>query len=129
VRSAIGRGKGIPHSLRAFARVVCAASSQEILDMASEAADHDGRLCRRPLKNRNREAQAMSLLLARLESMMQARHAALLATRLVESCRLKGSATSVHAHMAGAVISGEMRVLRSAIAWLRNHCSPSTVLT
>lgn len=28
VRSAMGRGKGIPHSLRAFARVMCALSSQ-----------------------------------------------------------------------------------------------------
>lgn len=46
--------------------------------MADEAARHDGRLCRRPLKNRSREAQAMSLLLARLESMMQQRHASLL---------------------------------------------------
>ncbi|CAM6101597.1 unnamed protein product [Calypogeia fissa] len=128
-RSPMGRGKGIPHSLRAFARVICAASSQEIQDMASEVAEQDGRLCRRPLKNRNREAQAMSLLLARLESMMQQRHASLVSMRLVEACRLKGNPMSVHAHMAGAVISGEMRVLRSAISWLRNHCSPSTVLT
>ncbi|BBN05391.1 hypothetical protein Mp_3g12700 [Marchantia polymorpha subsp. ruderalis] len=101
--------------------------------MAAEATKLDGRLARRPLKDKNREAQAMSLLLARLESMMQQRHSALLTLRLVETCRGSNSGSkspvTMHVHMAGAVVSGEMRVLRSAIAWLRNHCSPSTVLT
>lgn len=50
--------------------------------MAAEATKLDGRLARRPLKDKNREAQAMSLLLARLESMMQQRHSALLVCRL-----------------------------------------------
>ncbi|OAE19608.1 hypothetical protein AXG93_3756s1140 [Marchantia polymorpha subsp. ruderalis] len=133
VKSAIGRGKGIPHALRAFARVLCVDNAQELTEMAAEATKLDGRLARRPLKDKNREAQAMSLLLARLESMMQQRHSALLTLRLVETCRGSNSGSkspvTVHVHMAGAVVSGEMRVLRSAIAWLRNHCSPSTVLT
>ncbi|KAG6546684.1 hypothetical protein Mapa_011873 [Marchantia paleacea] len=133
VKSAIGRGKGIPHALRAFARVLCVDNAQELTEMAAEATKLDGRLARRPLKDKNREAQAMSLLLARLESMMQQRHSALLTLRLVETCRGTNSGSkspvTVHVQMAGAVVSGEMRVLRSAIAWLRNHCSPSTVLT
>ncbi|BFI30801.1 hypothetical protein MPTK2_3g15660 [Marchantia polymorpha subsp. ruderalis] len=91
--------------------------------MAAEATKLDGRLARRPLKDKNREAQAMSLLLARLESMMQQRHSALLTLRLVKTCRGSNSGSkspvTVHVHMAGAVVSGEMRVLRSVIAWLR----------
>ncbi|KAL2613202.1 hypothetical protein R1flu_024894 [Riccia fluitans] len=133
VKSAIGRGKGIPHALRAFARVMCVDNEQELNEMAAEAVKHDGRLARRPLKDKTREAQAMSLLLARLESMMQQRHSSLLTLRLVETCRGKNAGSSspitVHVQMAGDVVGGEMRVLRSAIAWLRNHCSPSTVLT
>ncbi|KAM1406488.1 hypothetical protein ACFXTH_001151 [Malus domestica] len=41
-RSGSGKGKGIPQSLRAIARVLCCASPQELKDLAKEAAEHDG---------------------------------------------------------------------------------------
>ncbi|KAM1162126.1 hypothetical protein PS2_001169 [Malus domestica] len=44
VRSGSGKGKGIPQSLHAFARVLCCASPQELSDLAKEAAERDGQL-------------------------------------------------------------------------------------
>lgn len=46
--------------------------------MATEAAAYDGRLARRPLKNRSREIQAMALLLARIETLIQQHVASIL---------------------------------------------------
>ncbi|KAJ6902010.1 ribulose-1,5 bisphosphate carboxylase/oxygenase large subunit N-methyltransferase [Populus alba x Populus x berolinensis] len=61
VRFARGKGKGLPQSLRAFARVLCCKLFSRcasdcilllyLIDLAMEAAQNDGRLARRPLKN------------------------------------------------------------------------------
>ncbi|CAN6693026.1 unnamed protein product [Malus baccata var. baccata] len=71
VRSGSGNGKGILQSLRAFARVLCCASPQEISDLAKEAAQHDGRLARRPLTNSSREIEAHQMLLSKLTQLAE----------------------------------------------------------
>lgn len=126
VKSVTGRGKGIPHALRAFARVLCATTPQELSEMAAEAMKYDGRLARLPAKSRNKEAQVMNLLLARLESLINQR--SLAALNISESCHgVKQSAWKPSAIMASDVIAGEIRVLRSAAAWLRHQTSSNCV--
>ncbi|XP_068316338.1 uncharacterized protein [Pyrus communis] len=71
VWSGSGKGKGIPQSLRAFARVLCCASPQELSDLAKEAAEHDGRLARRPLTNSIREIEAHQMLLSKLTQLAE----------------------------------------------------------
>ncbi|KAJ6901993.1 hypothetical protein NC651_019703 [Populus alba x Populus x berolinensis] len=71
VRFARGKGKGLPQSLRAFARVLCCNSSQDLIDLAMEAAQNDGRLARRPLKNSGREIQAHEILLSRISQLIE----------------------------------------------------------
>ncbi|KAJ7528141.1 hypothetical protein O6H91_16G086000 [Diphasiastrum complanatum] len=119
VKSVIGRGKGIPHSLRAFARIICASSSP---------AKHDGRLARRPLKDKIKEAQAMSLLLARIETLIEEHVAAFLALQIGSSSQFPGCVQSLRREMTEAVLGGELRILRSAAAWLNHHSTPLTVL-
>ncbi|XP_073010165.1 fructose-bisphosphate aldolase-lysine N-methyltransferase, chloroplastic isoform X5 [Typha latifolia] len=76
VRSHGGKGKGIPQALLAFARVLSATSLEELKEMALEAAENDGRLARRPLKNKDREIRAHSILLSQLNYMVQGHDAA-----------------------------------------------------
>uniref|UniRef100_A0A7N0UCS9 SET domain-containing protein n=2 Tax=Kalanchoe fedtschenkoi TaxID=63787 RepID=A0A7N0UCS9_KALFE len=57
-------GRGIPQSLRAFARVLCSSSLEEIEDLEMEATNNDGRLARLPLKDASKEFQAHQLLIA-----------------------------------------------------------------
>jgi len=125
VKSVTGRGKGIPHALRAFARVLCASTPQELSEMAVEAMKHDGRLARHPAKSRRKESQVMNLLLARFESLINQR--SLAALQISDACRgIKQGAWKPSASMARDVIAGELRVLRSAAAWLRHQASPNS---
>ncbi|RVW49373.1 hypothetical protein CK203_092697 [Vitis vinifera] len=105
VKSARGKGRGIPQSLRAFARIFCCTSPQELSDLAVEAAQNDGRLARRPLKSWNREIQAHQSLP--------------LASPLYETFALRKQ-------MARDLLTGELRVLKSAGAWLENYCATLT---
>ncbi|KAG0590755.1 hypothetical protein KC19_1G124000 [Ceratodon purpureus] len=126
VKSVSGRGKGIPHALRAFARVLCASTPQELSEMAAEAMKHDGRLARQPAKSRSKEAQVMNLLLARFESLINQR--SLAALQISDTCRgMKQTAWKPSASMAMDVIAGEIRVLRSAAAWLRHQNSSNSI--
>ncbi|KAF8008880.1 hypothetical protein BT93_J0010 [Corymbia citriodora subsp. variegata] len=70
VRSAKGKGTGIPQSLHAAVRVLSCTSLEELNDMEEEAAQNDGRLGRRPLKNINREIQAHQLLLPHITKLI-----------------------------------------------------------
>lgn len=45
--------------------------SSELKDLATEAAQSDGRLARRPLKDRNKEIEAHRLLLSEITLMIQ----------------------------------------------------------
>ncbi|CAN1747439.1 Actin-histidine N-methyltransferase, partial [Linum perenne] len=55
VKSVTGKGKGIPQSLRAFARVMSCNHPEDLRDLAAEAAQNDGRLARRPFKDNSTE--------------------------------------------------------------------------
>ncbi|GAU12115.1 hypothetical protein TSUD_00810 [Trifolium subterraneum] len=62
VKSARGKGKGVPQSLRALARVLSCTTLQELNYLVMEAAQTDGRLARRPLQDMNKEIQAHKIL-------------------------------------------------------------------
>lgn len=70
-----GRGRGIPHSLRAWARVLSLKSERELQILEESAIRDEGRLARRPLKGREGEgeAEAMTLLQIRVEEEVERR--------------------------------------------------------
>ncbi|CAA6661791.1 unnamed protein product [Spirodela intermedia] len=76
VRSTHGTGKGIPPSLRAFARVL-SAKSPELEEMRVEASENDGRLARRPLSSRSREIEAHRILISQIAPMIQSHNASI----------------------------------------------------
>ncbi|XP_024535646.1 fructose-bisphosphate aldolase-lysine N-methyltransferase, chloroplastic [Selaginella moellendorffii] len=115
VKSKAGRGKGIPQTLRAFARVVCATTSEELDEMAKFAADTDGRLARRPSIDKTKEHKAMTLLQTVIDNRIQKHEQAASAIR--DSAVLQKPRKEI----AKAIVGGELRVLRSASAWLKQH--------
>ncbi|XP_020087377.1 fructose-bisphosphate aldolase-lysine N-methyltransferase, chloroplastic-like isoform X1 [Ananas comosus] len=122
VKSAEGKGKGIPQALRAFARVLSATSVKDLEEMALEAAENDGRLARRPLKNREREVHAHRTLLFRVERMVRDHDAAI---KVLQSSVVSVDDTTlfVRRGMARDLLNGELHVLRSAHTWLANYCA------
>ncbi|XP_035839363.1 ribosomal lysine N-methyltransferase 4 isoform X3 [Helianthus annuus] len=117
VKSSSGKGRGIPQSLRALARVLCCTSPQELQDLAMEATQNDGRLARIPLKNRDREVEAHQLLHSRFSHMIENYKAAL------ES--LTHHSSEKHRRrmqLARDFLTGELRILESASSWLKNYC-------
>ncbi|OAY85536.1 (Fructose-bisphosphate aldolase)-lysine N-methyltransferase, chloroplastic [Ananas comosus] len=107
VKSAGGKGKGIPQALRAFARVLSATSVEDLEEMALEAAENDGRLARRPLKNREREVHAHRTLLFRVERMVRDHDAAI---KVLQSSVVSVDDTTlfVRRGMARALLNGLM---------------------
>jgi hypothetical protein len=68
----------------------------ELEDFDSEAACYDGRLARRPFKNNSREIQAMALLLARIEMLIQQHAASILVNSfypLLMNCKVSFDST------------------------------------
>ncbi|XP_068637804.1 fructose-bisphosphate aldolase-lysine N-methyltransferase, chloroplastic isoform X3 [Aristolochia californica] len=118
VRSARGTGKGIPQSLRAFARVLSMTFHQELDDLATEATQNDGRLARRPLGNKNREVESHRILLLEITNMVREYIASIKLLR-------KESSHSIRRQMASDLLTGELRVLKSASAWLMNYSALS----
>ncbi|KAL6980440.1 hypothetical protein U1Q18_022079 [Sarracenia purpurea var. burkii] len=122
VRSAKGKGKGIPQSLRAFARVLCSTSSQELSDLVIEAAQNDGRLARYPLKNKNREVEAHRFLLSRITQLIEEHNISIKSLGSLCSPSAFGKLAR-RRQMAQDLLAGELRVLKSASEWLRNYCT------
>ncbi|KAI7752700.1 hypothetical protein M8C21_029233 [Ambrosia artemisiifolia] len=117
VKSSSGKGRGIPQSLRALARVLCCTSPQELQDLAMEATQNDGRLARVPLKNTDKEVEAHQLLHMRFSHMIENYNSAL------ES--LSHHSSEKHTQrmqLARDLLTGELRILESASAWLKNYC-------
>eukprot|EP00897_Mesotaenium_endlicherianum_P002842 jgi/Mesen1/2586/ME000164S01709 len=114
--SPAGRGKGVPHAMRAFARIGSAQSLEEVAELAEEAARLDGRVARRPLRGGDREARAMTVLLLAVESHMERQAAALLS---VAEAEVNGAVHPERASMARQLWHGRLEVLRSVAAWLR----------
>ncbi|XP_049410572.1 uncharacterized protein LOC125873752 [Solanum stenotomum] len=86
VRFADAQGRGIPQSIRAFARVLCSNSPQEINYLAMEAAENDGRVARRPLKDKSREIQAHQFLLSKITGLIDEYNASIKSLELPTLC-------------------------------------------
>lgn len=115
-------GRHILQRLRAFARVLCADSIEELQDMEVEAAQTDGRLARNPLKNINMEIKSHQLLLSLITDLIQDYDDAIKTLKLVDDNCSSGKFAK-RKIMAQDLLSGELRVLKSASAWLNNYCS------
>ncbi|KAG6409693.1 hypothetical protein SASPL_127735 [Salvia splendens] len=114
-------GKGIPQSLRAFARIMACDSQQELHDLAKEAAENDGRLARKPLKNKSRELAAHQLLLSEMSRLIKD-HDEHIKSRAPTPPTLREK-SALRQKLALDLLSGELRVLKSASAWLESYCS------
>ncbi|PWA94971.1 SET domain-containing protein [Artemisia annua] len=121
VKSSSGKGRGIPQELRTFARVVCCTSPKELQDLALEATQNDGRLTRIPLKNRARELEAHQFLNLKFNNMIENCNAALESLTRHSSLLLSGNNTR-RMHLARDLLGGELHILISASAWLKNYC-------
>ncbi|KAJ4953458.1 hypothetical protein NE237_030290 [Protea cynaroides] len=121
VRSASGKGKGIPQPLRAFARISSTTSVEELEDLILEAAENDGRLARRPLKSKSKEIQAHQILLLQLSRLIQEHEVSIKSLNLDETISVERLA--IRAQMARDILAGELRVLKSASTWLENYCA------
>ncbi|KAJ8511506.1 hypothetical protein OPV22_001940 [Ensete ventricosum] len=126
VKSANGKGKGIPQALRAFARVLSATSVEELQSLVTEATENDGRLARRPLKSNKREIQAHCILCYRLLHMIQGHDVALKELKSVDASDCNNQ-QSLRIQMARDLLNGELRVMKSAYAWLTNYCTSLSV--
>ncbi|XP_044352512.1 fructose-bisphosphate aldolase-lysine N-methyltransferase, chloroplastic isoform X3 [Triticum aestivum] len=115
------KGVGIPQALRAFVRVFCATSIEELEEMAMEAAENDGRLARRPLKHAEREVHAHRKLLMHLESMIQGHSTAIEQLETIDGAASR-SMHPLRKEMAKNLLAGEVQVLQSAYAWVANYC-------
>ncbi|KAL9418946.1 hypothetical protein AB3S75_036826 [Citrus x aurantiifolia] len=122
VRSARGRGKGLPQSLRAFARVLCCTSPQELWDLATEAAQNDGRLARRPFRNSRQEIVAHQILLSHIIQLTKEYSASIESLEPVTSPSIC-KRLAFRKQMARDLLIGELRILKSASAWLENYCA------
>ncbi|CAM0885652.1 unnamed protein product [Alopecurus aequalis] len=115
------KGIGIPQILRAFFRVFSATSTEELEEMALEAAENDGRLARRPLKHAEKEVHAHRKLLLHLDSMIQGLSTAIEQLEMVDDAASR-STHPFRKEMARDILAGELRVLRSARAWVASYC-------
>ncbi|CAI9273491.1 unnamed protein product [Lactuca saligna] len=121
VKSSSGKGKGIPQSLRAFARVLCCTSSQELQELAMEARQNDGRLARVPFKNRAKELQAHQFLLSRFNHIIE-NYNAFIQSVISDSCSVSLGKDARRVEIAEDLLNGELRILKSASVWLKNYC-------
>ncbi|XP_064947213.1 uncharacterized protein LOC135626911 isoform X2 [Musa acuminata AAA Group] len=126
VKSANGKGKGIPQALRAFARVLSATSVEELQSLVTEATENDGRLARRPLKSNEREIQAHHILCSRLLHMIHGHDVALKELKFVDAFDCNNQ-QSLRTRMAKDLLNGELRVMKSTYAWLTNYCTSLSV--
>ncbi|XP_065622319.1 uncharacterized protein LOC112015821 isoform X1 [Quercus suber] len=123
VRSA--KGKGLPQSLRAFARVLSCTTPEELSDLAKEAAQNDGRLARRPLSNRSKEICAHEKLLLLITQLIEEYNATIKSLVPVNSTPMC-ERLAVRRQMSRDLLSGELRILKSASMWLKSYCTTLT---
>ncbi|KAK2405662.1 SET domain-containing protein [Trifolium repens] len=121
VKSARGKGKGVPQSLRALARVLSCTTPQELNYLVMEAAQTDGRLARRPLQDMNKEIEAHKILSSLFIQLIEERNATIMS---FDSCNSSSlcQRLPVRRQMAQDLLHGELRILKSASAWLENYC-------
>lgn len=87
-----------------------------------EAAKTDGRLARHPLKESRREFQAHQMLLSHITHLMQKYDVAIKKLDLVNFPSMS-NAFALRRQMAQDLLTGELRVLKSASTWLKNYCA------
>ncbi|XP_052110617.1 uncharacterized protein LOC107467646 isoform X4 [Arachis duranensis] len=121
-----GKGKGLPQSLRAFARVLSCTNRQELDDLVVEAAQTDGRLGRRPLPDVNKEIQAHLMLSSLIGQLIEERSAAIMSLEESSNSSSFCVRVPVRRFMAQDLLRGELRILNSAFTWLENYCLSST---
>ncbi|XP_057736185.1 uncharacterized protein LOC130951529 isoform X1 [Arachis stenosperma] len=121
-----GKGKGLPQSLRAFARVLSCTNRQELDDLVVEAAQTDGRLGRRPLPDVNKEIQAHLMLSSLIGQLIEERSAAIMSLEESSNSSSFCVRVPVRRFMARDLLCGELRILNSAFTWLENYCLSST---
>ncbi|KAK6158696.1 hypothetical protein DH2020_006010 [Rehmannia glutinosa] len=124
VRTGSRKGKGVPQSLRAFCRILTCNSQQELNALAIEAAQNDGRLARYPLKDKNREIAAHCHLLSEISRLTE-EHNQYIKFLLVPTPLRACGKSVLRRRLAHDLLTGELRVLKSASAWLENYCSTS----
>lgn len=122
VKSATGKGKGIPQSLRAFARLLCCTTPQELNDLSKEAEQNDGRLARLPFKDRSRELEAHKIILSHINRLTED-HNVCIKELEASNCRFESQRFTVRRQMARDLLFGELRVLKSAAEWLNHYCT------
>ncbi|CAH2064080.1 unnamed protein product [Thlaspi arvense] len=122
VKSAKGKGKGIPQSLRAFARLLSCTSPQELNDLSKEAAQNDGRLARLPFKDGCRELKAHKIILSHINKLIED-HSACIKEPEASNCHFVSQRYTVRRQMARDLLFGELRVMRSVADWLNHYCT------
>uniref|UniRef100_A0A1J3FS42 Ribulose-1,5 bisphosphate carboxylase/oxygenase large subunit N-methyltransferase, chloroplastic n=1 Tax=Noccaea caerulescens TaxID=107243 RepID=A0A1J3FS42_NOCCA len=122
VKSAKGKGKGIPQSLRAFARLLCCTSPQELDDLSREAAQNDGRLARLPFEDGCRELEAHKIILSHINRLSED-HSACIKELEASHCHFVSQRSAIRRQMARDLLYGELRVLRSVADWLNHYCT------
>ncbi|GJT05142.1 SET domain-containing protein [Tanacetum coccineum] len=113
-------GWGISIPLRAFARVLCCTSPQELQQLVMEATEDDGHLARYPLKNKEREMEAHRFLHLRFDDMIENHRAALESLTRAASPTLSGKCAR-RMQLARDLLTSDLQILRSATAWLKNY--------
>lgn len=121
VQNGSKKGKGIPQPLRAFARILTCNSEEELNALAREAAQDDGRLARSPLKDKSREIAAHLHLLSEINKAIEIHYKSI---RLLTATPSYLARKTCHRRkLAQDLLSGELRVLKSASSWLESYCS------
>ncbi|CAL5210299.1 unnamed protein product [Lathyrus oleraceus] len=120
VKSARGKGKGVPQSLRALARILSCTTPQDLDHLVTEAGQTDGRLARRPLQDINKEIQSHQMLSSLFVRLIEERNTTLMSLDSRDSSLCER--LPVRKQMAQDLLHGELRILKSASAWLENYC-------
>nr|XP_016434376.1 PREDICTED: ribulose-1,5 bisphosphate carboxylase/oxygenase large subunit N-methyltransferase, chloroplastic-like [Nicotiana tabacum] len=95
---------------------------KEINDLAEEAAENDGRLARRPLKDKSREIEAHQFLQSKINEIIEEYNASIKSLELPATLCMVGK-HDLRRQMAQCLLIGELRVLKSAALWLENYCA------
>ncbi|KAH9767953.1 set domain-containing protein 4 [Citrus sinensis] len=100
----------------------------ELCDLATEAAQNDGRLARRPFRNSRQEILAHQILLSHIIQLTKEYSASIECVHITQSLEPVTSPSickrlAFRKQMARDLLIGELRILKSASAWLENYCA------
>ncbi|KAL8521777.1 hypothetical protein ACS0TY_012071 [Phlomoides rotata] len=110
----IKQGKGIPRTLRVFARILVCDSQQQLDELREKSTQIDGWLARFPLENKEKEIAAHQFLHSTISELVEEHNEHI---KLLEPCT-----PNIKRQLALDLLQGELRVMKSAIDWLENYC-------